>query len=358
MNKISILYIDNYTDERKDLGLEDKKDFINKIILGDNLDVMKKIKDGEIDLIITSPPYFKQRDYSGVGMGNEETEDAYIENLLKVFKECYRITKKDGVIVFNLGDKYINGTLKLLPYKFAIKVLENFNVDLINQITWVKLNPTPRQDDRKLIQSTEPFFVFAKSKNYYFNKDNFMTHLDLTKSKKTKKSNIGKKYFTLVENSNLNDEQKSKAIKELNSVIEEVKSGKIESFRMKIKDIHALPYGGQKGGRLSQINNNGFTIIRINGKSIKRDIIESPVETIKGNIHPAVYPAYVVEQIIKLLSREGDVILDPFVGSGTTCLVAKKLNRRYIGIDISKEYVEYAINRINNEYIDDNEVIV
>jgi site-specific DNA-methyltransferase (adenine-specific) len=115
---------------------------------------------------------------------------------------------------------------------------------------------------------------------------------------------------------------------------------------MKIRGLHALPYGGQAGGRLTQIENKGFTIIKIYGNSIRKDVIESNVETIKGNIHPAVYPEFIIQELLKLLTKEGDVVLDPFLGSGTTAVVAQRLKRKYIGIEIHPEFVEYAKNRI------------
>jgi site-specific DNA-methyltransferase (adenine-specific) len=93
----------------------------------------------------------------------------------------------------------------LIPYKFAILAIENTGVSLINQITWSKLNPTPRQDKRKLIQATEPFFLFAKSKDYYFDLDNYLKHLDIiNKTNKSKPSDkLGQKYFDLIETSDL-----------------------------------------------------------------------------------------------------------------------------------------------------------
>ncbi len=144
------------------------KDLINQVIYEDSLTILKQIPDDSIDLIVTSPPYFQQRDYgNGTSeIGSEKTEEEYLENLFKVFHECVRVIKKTGIIVFNVGDKYINGGLLLIPFKFAIQVLEKEKIFLVNQITWNKPNPTPRQDQRKLIQATEPFFVFAKTKNY------------------------------------------------------------------------------------------------------------------------------------------------------------------------------------------------
>lgn len=331
---------------------------LNKLYVGDNIEIMKNMESKSVSTIITSPPYYKQRNYNDKGGGNENTEEEYIDWLLNVFKECYRVVKDNGSIVFNLGDKYINGSLCLLPYKFAISVLNNFNVYLINNITWDKNNPTPKQDKKKLVPSTEPFFIFTKNKNYTFNKDEYQIEKEVKQHNQNKTdSKIGCKYYELIKNSELNDLEKTNARKELDKVIEEVRNGNIKSFRMKIRGIHALPYGGQKGGRLNQINNNGFTIIKIYGNPIKKDIIKCPVETIKGCKHPAIYPLYICEELIKLLSNEGDIILDPFCGSGTTCVASKKLKRNYIGIDINEEYIEIANDRINKiEQEDKNEI--
>ena len=332
------------------MKLQEILDCRNKILLGDNLSVLKQIENDSFDLIITSPPYFQQRDYGNgdLGIGNEATEGEYLKNILTVFWECVRVLKKTGAIVFNLGDKYINGSLSLIPYKFAIQATQNQSIFLINQITWSKLNPTPRQDKRKLIQATEPFFIFAKSKDYYFNLDSYLQHLDtFHKSIKSKPSDkLGKKYLELIKNSDLSEEQKINATKALNQAILAVHNGEIEGFRMKIHGIHKLAYGGQEGGRNNQIKNHGFTIIRILGNTMKKDIIESPVEITKNNHHPAVYPIYIIQELIKLLTQEGDFVLDPFCGSGTSCVAARNLNRNYLGIEINPDYVNLANNRM------------
>lgn len=322
----------------------------DKIILGDSLKILSELKDESIDLVITSPPYFKQRDYGNGfnGIGNEHTEEAYLANILNIFFESVRVTKPTGTIIYNLGDKYINGGLSLIPYKFAIEAMNSKQVFLINNLTWSKLNPTPRQDKKKLVQSTEPFFIFAKSKNYHFNLENYLEHLDDLNKKATKNANlkIGQKYFTLIESSNLTEHEKSNAKNELNKTIQLVRSGEINSFRMKIRGVHKLAYGGQAGGRNNQINNNGFSIIKITGNKLKKDLIESPVEITKNNHHPAVYPIYIIQELIKLVTKKGDIVLDPFNGSGTTCVAAKKLGRHYIGIEINPEYVELSKKRI------------
>lgn len=329
--------------------------FVNRIICGDSLELIKKLPDNSINLIITSPPYFQQRDYGGPKneIGNEKKVEEYVENLLKLFHECVRVIKEDGSIVFNIGDKYEDSNLLLVPFRFAIDVMNKEPVKLVNNITWVKLNPTPRQYRGRLVSSTEPFFHFVKSNNYHYNMDAFMNILDINGKKKNSNSNgIGKKYFTLIEQSDLTKEQKQNAINELKEVIEEVKKGKIYSFRMKIKGLHSLPFGGQQGGRKTQILTKGFTIIKIHGNSIKRDIIESAVETIKGVEHPAIYPENIIQELLKLLTKESDIVLDPYMGSGTTAVACKKLNRNYIGFDINPEYCKSAekiISKVKKE---------
>jgi site-specific DNA-methyltransferase (adenine-specific) len=96
---------------------------VNRIIEGDSGTVLREIPPGQIDLVITSPPYFMQREYGGFDneIGNEESVDLYIENVIGVFRECVRIIKPTGSIIFNVGDTYDDGNLLLVPYRFAIE---------------------------------------------------------------------------------------------------------------------------------------------------------------------------------------------------------------------------------------------
>lgn len=326
-----------------------KEKFLNKIVCGDARILLKEIASESINLIITSPPYYKQRDYCDLKdeIGNEPSVEAYINNIMEVFHECVRITKPDGSIVFNLGDKYENGGLLLVPFRFAIEALRREPVKLVHNITWVKLNPTPRQFKRRLASSTEPFFHFVKSDDYYFNPEAFMDILNNKGERVIVSNKLGRRYFELIDKA-LSGTERQKAREELLKVIQEVKCGKIAGFRMKIRGIHAPAFGGQEGGRKIQLERQGFTIIRIHGDVMKKDVIECPVETLKGCPHPAVYPEFIIQELIKLLTKPEDIVLDPFVGSGTTCVAAKKLGRHYIGIEINPEYCKYAEERIRN----------
>lgn len=324
---------------------------IDQILCGDNLELIQKLPDSSIQLVITSPPYFQQRDY-GDGMGNEKNVNEYISKLICLFRECVRVVNNDGNIVFNIGDKYQDRSLLLVPYRFALAATETGLVRLVNEITWVKKNPTPRQFSRRLVSSTEPFFHFAKTDNYFYNPKAFLAETHAYKpSKKKTDTNIGKRYFQLIDESDLSKVEKDNARIELLKVIQEVKQGKTQSFRMKIRGIHAVPFGGQMGGRTLQLKNKGFTIIRIHGNKLKRDVIETPVAAVKGNKHPAIYPVQVVEEFLKLLTPTGALVLDPFMGSGSTAIACKNLCRHYIGYDINTEYCEYARQRVKDNPI-------
>lgn len=324
---------------------------LDQILCGDNQKLIQKLPDCCIKLVITSPPYFQQRDYGG-GLGNESHVDEYIDKLICLFQECVRVLRDDGNIIFNIGDKYQDSSLLLVPYRFALAATDLGIVRLVNEITWVKSNPTPRQFSRRLVSSTEPFFHFVKSDDYFYDAKAFLADPHtIRKPRKKENTKVGQRYFELIEDSELSEEEKATARIELAEVIQEVKNGKTQSFRMKIRGIHAAPFGGQMGGRTLQLKNKGFTIIRIYGNKLKRDVIETPVAAEKGNIHPAIYPSDLIEEFLHLLTPPSSVVLDPYMGSGSTAVACKKLGRHYIGYDINADYCEFAKNRVEKTQI-------
>jgi len=325
---------------------------MNRIICGNAVTELKKFDDNSVDLILTSPPYIGQREYktnSVEEIGHEENTTMYNIVLGEVFSHCFRICKPTGSIVFNIGDSYNDKSLQLVPYRFAINILDHYHhtdLKLVNEITWVKTNPTPRQYKRRLISSKEPFFHFAKTDKYYYNSDAYLEG-EKNRPRKNITSKKGEKYKELIEKSDLTDLEITKASVGLLMALTELEEGKITDFRMKIRGVHKKAFGGQAGGRNNQIEKQGFTIIRMYGNKLKRDIIETSVANTRGIDHPAVFPLKVIAELVKLLSKEGDIILDPFCGSGQVCLTAKTTNRQYIGIDLNEDYCELAKKRIS-----------
>jgi site-specific DNA-methyltransferase (adenine-specific) len=185
--------------------------FVDSIVEGDCRELMRQLPDACLDAVITSPPYYQQRDYGVGDLGNEPSLEAYIQNLLQVFEQCVRCLKPSGSIFFNIGDKYENGSLQLAPYLFANAAVQHTGVKLINIITWVKPNPEPRQYRRRLVSSTEPIFHFVKSDEYRYFYERFMAHRDLVRQRVKAGNNIGKQYLELIEQSDLSPEQKQEA---------------------------------------------------------------------------------------------------------------------------------------------------
>ena len=324
------------------------KNMLDSIKCGDATTILQQLPNQCADLIITSPPYYLQRTYNNhaLSIGQEKTPEHYLEALFETFAECIRVIKPTGNIVYNLGDKYLNGSLLLMPFRFATIICDRFPVKLVNEITWVKKNPTPRQFNRRLVSSTEPFFHFAITNNYYYDREHFcQIEKEVKQTAPTLK--LGQKYRQLINESGLlSDVQKQLAHHALNAVITEVHEHKIQSFRMKIKGVHAEAFGGQEGGRKSQMEKMGFTVIRIKGEKLKRDIIESKVESLPGNKHTAVFPLEIIKEMIRLLSPDDGWVIDPYIGSGTTAVAAVMENRHYLGIDIDPDYCISAIKRI------------
>jgi site-specific DNA-methyltransferase (adenine-specific) len=320
---------------------------MNKIICGDSLEELSTLDPDSVDLVVTSPPYFQQRKYTEDDreIGSEIGPGFYLQILLGVFNECVRIIKPTGSIVWNMGDIYKDKSLQLLPYRFAINIIDHYkNIKLINDITWVKSNPTPRQYKKRLVSATEPFFHFVKSDDYYYDTDSYLVTEKTFVKKMTGKK--GWRYKELIEQSDLSEDEKYNAMEAIFQVRHELAQGKITDFRMKIRGMHKKAFGGQAGGRNNQIDKQGFTVIRMFGNKLKRDVIESSVANTKNIDHPAVFPLTLVTEVIKLLSEKGNVILDPFCGSGQVCVAAKSLDRQYLGIDLSPYYCEMARKRL------------
>lgn len=324
---------------------------LNRIVCGDAAEQLGEMPDSSVDLVVTSPPYYHQRSYGRggdgrAGTGMEGTVEEYIDSVTAVFRECVRVAKDTGSIVFNMGDKYVGGSLRLIPHRFAIGAMEATGAILVNNITWVKTNPTPRQFQRRLVSSTEPFFHFAKTQKYYYDAgahdDDQLVRRQTSKGGAT----MGRHYERLIASSDLSESEKEGALGALRDVVSEVRDGKTAGFRMKIRGVHAPAFGGQGGGRQSQMENRGFTIIRLAGRPIRRDVVESSVESLQWSGHPAVYPESVVGLLVRTLAPEGAVVLDPYAGSGTTCVAAKKAGRAYVGIDMNPEYCEAARQRL------------
>jgi len=252
-------------------------DFINKIICGDCLEVMKEIPDNSIDMVLTSPPYDNLRDYKG-----------YTFNFESIAKELYRVIKEGGVVVWVVGDATIKGSETGTSFKQALYFREigfNLHDTMIYQKNGFRF-PFPN----RYHQVFEYMFIFSRGIPKSFNpiNDRKNIHID-SAGRNMKREKDGSKTYR--------------------------------------NEFVPMEYGK----RYNVWNYN------IGGKN-------------KYN-HPAIFPEKLAGDHIKSWSNEGDIILDPMNGSGTTTKMAKLLKRRFIGIDVSDEYCKIAEERLKQEIL-------
>jgi site-specific DNA-methyltransferase (adenine-specific) len=308
---------------------------LNTIYTGDALEVLQTLPDSSIDCVVTSPPYWGLRDYNVVGqLGQEDTPDAYIRALLAIFNEVHRVLKASGTCFVNLGDTYGGGgagttknadiseyirrskqsyilpngaaksatfrgtsknkSLLMTPYRFAWQMIEAGWV-LRNIIVWHKPNQMPANVKDRFTVDFEPVFFFTKKQQYCFM------------------------------------QQLEPYTKPLN--------------RWSGDNLTACGQSAWATGTGQKIYRNRNMRPNPEGRNM-RTVWSINTVPFKG-AHFAAYPEQLVERLLLAGCPPAGIVLDPFIGAGTTAIVAKKLTRNYVGIELSPEYVELANKRIS-----------
>lgn len=307
--------------------------FINKIIWGDTLKILKTIPNECIDCVVTSPPYWALRDYGIAGqIGLESTTEEYLDKLLAVFDEIKRVLKPLGTCWVNFGDTYANKTkggyrnrlqgnmydsltrratfpklravlsipaksLCLIPSQFAIQMIERGWI-LRNEIIWHKPNAMPQSIKDRFSVDFEKVFFFVKERKYYFR-------------------------------------QQFEPVKNPKELLRRYSNPFEKHVYRKLK--------GRNYKNLEAIKRSQNEILK-KGRNM-RSVWSIGTGVSNGN-HFAVFPPKLIETPIRAGCPDNGIVLDPFIGSGTTAVVAKKLHRNFIGIELNLEYVKLARNRI------------
>jgi DNA modification methylase len=302
---------------------------------------------------IPPPTHFFVHPANG-GIGHEDTWDEYINNLLAIFCEIERVLKPSGSFGLNLGDSYQNKSLVGIPWRVALAMIDKQGWILRNSVIWNKIKGAPDNAKDKLRNVYKPFFHFVKTNCYFYDVDAIRS-----KPRQSKVVNgsvvsatgvSGVPYRRQIELSTaLNDLERANALNALNEVLEEVRSGKLSDFRMIIRGQQRATHSdsAKVSGRARELAERGFYFLRYHPNGSKPsdvwDIL--PEDTQKRKLHFAPYPEDLCKIPILATCPQSGIVLDPFMGTGTTGLVAFQLQRKSIGIDISGEYVTIARER-------------
>jgi DNA modification methylase len=275
---------------------------MNTIEFGDCRNTMRRWASEGIkaQMCVTSPPYFGLRDYGHEGqIGLEQTPEQYIAAMVEVFRCVRDVLADDGTLWLNIGDSYGNGKQLLgVPWRLAL-ALQSGGWILRQDIIWHKPNPMPESVRDRCTKAHEYIFLLSKSQKYFFDADSIR-----------------------VPNKRLWD----------------------SSNGGNLADI-----GHKKNGRLQtkQTHPKGYPLPNPLGAN-RRSVWSVATRPYKG-AHFATFPPDLIEPCILAGSKVGDVVLDPFMGSGTTAEVSLQHKRGYLGCEINEAYGPLQQKRIHQQ---------
>ncbi|MCP4695495.1 MAG: site-specific DNA-methyltransferase [Gammaproteobacteria bacterium] len=282
--------------------------FTDTIIHGDAGVALKAFPDSHIQCIVTSPPYYRQRDYGDKQLGQEDSPDEYVLKLVGIFRECRRVLREDGTLWLNLGDKYLDGHLLGMPWRVALALITDGWI-LRSDIIWHKPNAMPSSVKTRPTTDHEYIFMFSKGAGYYYDADA-----------------IREPHVTFSENS------------------------KMKGGRNHFGKAGGTPEGGKNAGNSNLHTGRWDQAFHPLGRN-KRTVWSIPLSKYR-EAHFAVFPEKLVETCLLAGTSAKSLVLDPFCGSGTTLLVASRLNRHFLGIDCNIDYCKMALERLTTNQAD------
>lgn len=280
------------------------------ILEGDCFELIKNQPDNSVDLVITSPPYSDIVNY-GRKVSTKKPDD-YVDWILPLFNEIYRVLKPSGSFILNINDKCEGGYRSTYIYDLISRNNKETKLKLYDTYIWYKLNGIPNGGVKRFRNTTEFIFHFCKNnKEMKFHMNKVLEEPKNTIKNKTKRKRSG--YI-------LKDDGTTERI----------------GFYEPIPNIEKEP------DKVRPDN-----VVRFSTAASSRDNL------IK---HPAPYHKDLPLYYINLLTDEGDLVLDPFSGIATTGIACRELDREYIGYELNESYAEFSIKRL--EGILDDEYVV
>ena len=326
------------------------------VLCGDALDILRnRIPSSSIDCCVTSPPYWGQREYSKDGLGVEASPKDYIDNLCLILAEIKRVLTPQGSLWLNIGDTYRSKSLMGIPWRVAIRLMDEQNWILRNDVIWHKVKGSPDNSRDKLRHVYEDMFHFVLEKQCYYDMDAIRSKprkVQIRNGSVVSATGVsGVRYKRQIELSTaLNDDEKASARASLDTILNDMAEGRLSDFRMIIRGQQRVTHSDSEkvSGRAKEIRDKGFYFLKFHPNGSKPsdvwDII--PEDTQGRSGHFAQFPEDLCRTPILATCPPDGVVLDPFCGTGTTLVVARDLGRSAIGIDISPDYITMTKTRL------------
>lgn len=324
------------------------------LIRSDALDALRGMPSNIIDCAITSPPYWQQRAYDAGGIGEEKTIEEYLSGLRAVFQQVHRLLKPTGSLWINIDDTYHQRSMQGIPWRLVLGLVEDSGWLIRNDVIWSKTGGSLNRSNNRLSHRHEHLFHLVKSEDYYHDTDAIrlaamLARLDQPQIATATGLTLDACLERIAANNLLAEDEKDNASSEVRIMFGEIAMGKLHDFRLVMRGGRVTHSDSSSiSARASKLDQDGFYILKYDPKgSMMGDVWEISPDRTKGrSAHYAAFPEALCEVPIGSTCPPSGVVLDPFAGTGTTLLVAKKMGRHGVGIDLSEQYLQIARDRL------------
>jgi DNA modification methylase len=303
-----------------------------RILDGDCREVLKTLSSESVHLVVTSPPFWQQRDYGVDGqIGREATPAEYVRALVGVFREVRRVLRKDGLLFLNIGDTRRRKQLLGIPWRVAL-ALQDDGWMLRQDIVWAKTAHKPERVRDRPTTAHEPLFMFSRGPRYFYDDA-----------------------AVAVPSKSAQGRPQRRRAEELAAA-----AGLTPAHLAAIRSVGITDVGkarqtqsgtGRNKANVQTLADEAKVVLKgyyrefLIGDTVNLRSVWTVDATLSDRGHTAMFPPALVEPCIKAGCPVGGTVLDPFLGSGTTAVVAERLGRSCIGIELSPEEAAGARER-------------
>lgn len=289
----------------------------------------KTLKSESVDHILFSPPYYQQRTFYDhkKEIGQEETVDKYIDNMIEIIGQCEEVLRKTGTLFINVGETMKNSVRLQIPERISIAISDRTGLKLRNSLVWDKYSSaSPESTKRRWHHQYEMVYFFVKdTKSYWFDIDQIRVPY---RSKSPVETKAPRHYSSLQQGVHPRWVMRSTHKEKSDGV-----GFDLSQTAMSVSSSIKHPLGKPRGDVLQIANSK-------------------KIEKLTDVEHTGRFPVDLVRQLLRPVSQIGDIVLDPFTGSSTTGVVALEQGCEFIGFDINETFIDLSQKRLEKT-IDD-----